>query len=106
MKNKFLFRLLDVIEKNGDVRRLIHEGIDFKTIGDLTQFSLQHGYVVFIDKKIVITQKGIDEIKTGEKEYKRTNKAEWILPDWKSKITKIDKNDIFLPRKDDLEFIN
>lgn len=104
MKDKFLYRLLEIVNKNSDVRQLIREGIDYKMIGDLTTKALEEKYLIYQNDLIRITEKGIDKINTDAKKFKRINKEEWITPDKKSQIKKIDKNDIFLPNKDELSF--
>lgn len=104
MKDKQLYYLLDVVNKNGDAKRLVIEGIDFKAIGELTSIALEEGYLVFEANKIILTQKGLLKLETDAKKFKRTDKNEWILPALKSKVAKIDKNDIFLPSQDELTF--
>lgn len=104
MKEKFLFYLLDIIQKNGDVRRLQIEGVNFEAVGQLTALALEKGYISFESNNIVLTQKGIEKIRSDEKEYRRVNKDAWILPATKSKVAKIDKNEIFLPSQDELSF--
>ena len=104
MKDKHLYRLLEIVNRKGDVRSLIAEGITFKEIGDLTALALKQEYFQFSNEAINITEKGLQKLKIDSENFKRTNKEEWILPDLKSKIKKIDKNDIFLPHQNDLSF--
>lgn len=104
MKDKSLYRLLEVVRNNSDVRQLIIEGLNYKTIGDLTTAALEGEYLLYENGQIKITEKGLDKINQDAKKFKRINKDEWIKPDFKNQIRKIDKNDIFLPNKDELSF--
>ena len=96
--------MLDIVQKNGDVRKVINEGADFEMIGNLTTYALAEGFLEFENNRLIVTQKGITKIELEKKEYKKTNKEEWIKPDLKNKVSKIDKNDIFLPSQDELTF--
>ena len=104
MKNKFLYILLEIIDQNGDIRRLVNEGLDYKSIGDLTNEALKDNYLILKDKKLILTEKGLQKKENDSSNFKRVNKSEWILPSLKNQIKKISKNDIFLPEEDELFF--
>ncbi len=99
-----LYDLLNVIFRNSSVRSLVRQGVSYKEIAELTNAALTSGLLIYSNDKIILSEEGLHQIKVLEKHYKRTNKDEWILPDLKSRVAKIDKNDIFLPRQDELTF--
>lgn len=103
MTDRYLYKLLEAVSRKTDIRKLVNEGIDYKQIGDLTTICLTQGYLIFEDKALTITAKGLEKIEIDSKRFKRINKNEWILPDEKSKRKKIDENDIFLPSESELD---
>mgnify|MGYP000190324201 CR=1 FL=1 len=104
MKENNLFILLDVIHRNGSVKRLTRNGIDFNQIAVETNQAIIDGLVTNNEKRIVLTDKGIELLRILETKYKKTNKNEWIEKDLKSQIPRIDKNTIFVPRQNELTF--
>lgn len=104
-QEKLLYLLLDIVERNGDIRQLAIKGnLNFKEVGDLVNLALKEKYLEAENEMISLTLIGKAKMEKDWAEYKRTNKEEWILPDERSRIRKISKNDIFLPRQDELTF--
>lgn len=104
MTDSQLYILLDVIFRNGSVKRLIRQGLNYHDIAVQTNKAIMNGLIYNENNKIVLTHSGIETLKKLELEYKKTNKKEWIEKDFKSQIAKIDKNSIFLPRQSELNF--
>ncbi len=104
MNENNFYLLLDVIFRNGSVKRLTRSGVDFNEIAIQTNQAISEGLVINSKNRIVLTGKGIDVLKKLELKYKKTNKEEWIGRQLKSQIAKIDKNSIFLPRQSELTF--
>lgn len=105
MKNIIKYLLLDVINKNASVNRLIYEGLSYTEIIDLTNDLTREGLIQADESQLKLTVTGLEMLYCLEKEYKRTNKEQWIEKDLKNKIPQIDKKTIFLPRQDELTFI-
>lgn len=105
MSNNHLYFLLETIVQNGDARRLTLLGLTYKTIGELTHYSLLEGFTqIDENKRLRLTEKGYERYEADMKTFKRTNKDLWIQPHMKSKISKIGRNDIFLPDQKELTF--
>ncbi len=104
MEDQNLYILLDIISKNGSMRRLARQGINYNEIAYQTQASIKRGLILYKDEKITLTEIGIEYHKRLEKLYKRTKKEEWIEKDKKSRIDKRDKDFIFVPRQNELTF--
>ena len=105
MDEKKLYLLLDVINRNGSVTRLIREGMDFAEIAIQTNHAVSEELVSNSDDRIVLTEKGIETLKVLGDKYERTNKEKWIEKDKKSQVEKIDKNAIFVPSQNELTFL-
>lgn len=106
MNENNLYILLDVIFRNGSVKRLTRNGIDFIEIAVKTNQAIVDGLVVNSENRIILTEKGIQILKELEEKYKKTNKKEWIEKDKKNRLDKNrrEKNFIFVPKQDELTF--
>lgn len=104
MNNNHLYLFLKTISSNSSVKRLTREGISFKTIAEYTNLAIRDSLIINKENRIVLTEIGESRLSQLEPFYKKTNKEDWILPDTKNKIRQIDKNNIFLPWQDELDF--
>ncbi len=101
-KNKVL--LLHIIESKGNVKQLIREGFNYKSISELLEVIVVEGLVVYDNKKIILTVEGKEYLKNGKEEIKKMNKDLWIDTENKSKIAVLGKKFIFLPNQNELHF--
>lgn len=106
MEKKEIYLLLNAIKKNTDIKRLIREGLSYSDIAKLTKDAITNELVHYQNDKIQLSEKGIDLYEQLKGSYKRTNKKEWIEKDFKSQIPCIDKNSIFVPKQNELTFID
>lgn len=104
MKERLIYKLLSIVDKGGDVRQLLKEGISFKDIGDLINEALRFELLLFVEDEIKLSSSGKIKLTKEWVNYKSTNKEDWILPDNKNKVSKIGKNDIYLPHERELHF--
>lgn len=104
MKDNKLTLLLHIIKSNGNINKLVREGVSFKEITKLTNNAIEKGYLTYENERIFVTEKGNDFLNQTTEEIKKTNKNEWIEKDFKSQVKRIDKNFIFLPRQTELTF--
>lgn len=104
MTNENLYILLDIVFRNGSVKRLARAGIDYNEIAIQTGIAIKDELITYSEEKIILTDKGVELYKQLETTYKRTKKEEWIEKDKKNQIAKIDKNTIFVPRQNELTF--
>jgi hypothetical protein len=104
MEQKELYLLLNVIRQNGDIKRLVREGISYKQIAELTNEAIIQKLVTYKEDKIELSDLGNAQFEQIKNFYKRTNKNEWIEIDKKNEIVKWDKNKIFIPRQNELTF--
>jgi hypothetical protein len=99
-----LYILLSVIKNNGDIRRLKREGMEYIEIAELTNQIISGKLAVYTEETIILTAEGESKLIELEKTIKRTKKINWIEKEMKSKISQLDKNFIFLPNQNELEF--
>ena len=104
MNEKLMYMLLSIVKKDGDVRQLLKEGIDFKEIGQLINKGLELELLVFLNEEIKLTSVGKKKLSKEWVDFKSTNKKDWILPDNKNKISKIGKSELYLPDERELTF--
>ena len=97
---------------NNDLKELIE--LEFlQADSSMLQFSNSNKAILYTDdvdeliKKLAHFYFPLDKISVYEKlysSYQKKNKEDWIKPDLKNKIVKIDKDFIFLPNKNELSF--
>jgi hypothetical protein len=104
MKEKEIFLLLNAIEKNTDIKRLIREGLSYTKIAKLTREAISAEYIKYENEKISLSKKGSEFYLQIKDSYKITTKEEWIEKDFKNQIARLDKNTIFVPRQNELTF--
>ena len=104
MKDNKLTLLLHIIKSNGNINKLVREGVSFKEITNLTNNAIENAYLTYENEKVFVTEKGNDFLTQTTESIKKTNKNELIEKDLKSQVKRIDKNFIFLPRQNELTF--
>jgi len=104
MKKLTKVLLLKIIKGKGDISLLAKEGYEYSQILEFIKDLIKDGYFVKHGKELLITNKGLEEINALNKELDRKNIEKWIEPEQRSKISQIDKNDIFLPNQNELFF--
>lgn len=104
MNDNNLYSLLAIIKQNGDVRRLIRKGLDYKMIAELTNTAILAGYISYENETVSLSIDGETKFLELDKHLKITDKNKWIEPKNESKISSIEKDFIFLPKQDELHF--
>jgi REP element-mobilizing transposase RayT len=104
MTDKHIYTLLSVIKKNSSVSILTREGVTFQRIAELTNEMIKDGLLILVDKRVSLSESGNKKFQELEKQFKKTNKDEWIEKDFKNVIRKLDKNTIFVPNQNELTF--
>ncbi|MDW3190938.1 MAG: hypothetical protein R8G66_01150 [Cytophagales bacterium] len=96
---------MDVVAKNGSVKRLTREGIDFSDVAQLTDIAIAQKLLEIDNRNLIVTQKGIEVLADLELEFKNHRKEDWIQEEKDSKVGKLDKNVIFVPNQNELTFL-
>ena len=104
LENKKILLLLELINGNGSVQRLIHDGLDYTEIGNLIEYSLSEFWVDNSKEKLTLTTQGLEKFQELKIQLKRIDKNSWIEPQKSDKILIIKKNDVFLPNQNELHF--
>lgn len=106
MEKENLYILLDVIFRNGSIKRLARKGVDYNEIANQTQLAIKNELVSYDEERVTLTPKGLELLKELELAYKKTTKSEWIEKDEKNRLDKNrrEKNFIFVPRQSELNF--
>lgn len=102
-KNKVL--LLNVIHENGNVNLLRHYNISFREIAELVNENVDLGFLINSDGIITLSDRGKEFLNSNIHLIKEQDKSKWIDLDIKNKISKIDKNDVFLPSRNGFSFL-
>ena len=101
---KIDLQLLDIVDKDGNIRKLKQVGLSYREIGDLIEKNIAVGYLNGDSDLISLTEKGKDFLEENRHSLKEVDKSKWIEPDYKNKIEKIDPDDVFLPSRKSFSF--
>jgi len=104
MNDKDLIILLHIINSNGNINRLIREGLTYKNITNLTSFAIETGYLSYENERVLLTKEGLQFLENERGRITKRNKNEWIQKDIKSQTPLLDKSVLFLPNQNELTF--
>lgn len=104
MNKKNLYLLLTIVKNNGSIKRLTREGLTFKMIAEISNSAIKEGYLIYENNLTTLSSTGNQFIEDFGPEFKLTNKDEWIQKDFSSKIKRLEKDFIFLPNQNELNF--
>lgn len=96
--------LLNIVKNKGNIQRLRRQNLSFRQVVDLTEQAVEAGFVAYVDSKISLTDIGQAFLESNITLMKKTNKEEWIEPDYKNKVKPFAKNEVFLPDRNELSF--
>ena len=96
--------ILNMIEDSGNIKRLLREELSYREISEITNKLVQDELLTYVEKKIILTQKGKEILTENKHLIKETNKRNWIQPENRSRIKKHERNFIYLPNNTELDF--
>ncbi|WP_315112542.1 hypothetical protein [Clostridium intestinale] len=95
MENEGLVLLLEIIKNSESIQRMIEYGLEYYQISEYISFVLEQKYVIMKTDRLVITEKGLEQIKL----LNSSNRKQWIRPLYEKRIKRLDKYDIYIPLK-------
>lgn len=105
MNEKHEYLILLKIKNNTDINELIHAGLNYVQISELIKNIILSNFVTETSDELTLSDKGIQRFNELDKVYKKTDKNNWIQNDTKNLLKPINKNDIFVPSKNELTFL-
>lgn len=106
-KNELDFYLLKILNHDGNIEPLIELGYDYLEVIQLVNDIMTQGYAsTNNDGVIKVTNEGKAKIKSLEKVLNKENQSKWIEPEYKSKITPLKRNEIYVPFLEELSKFN
>jgi hypothetical protein len=94
--------LLKIIHYNGNIEPLNEMGYEFSQIVDFIEREISLKNAAYENGKLKLTEKGLSVLESRNNKRKKDGSSKWIEPEIQSKISPLDKNDIFLPNQNDL----
>jgi hypothetical protein len=98
-KPVYILKILHIIYYQLSVDSLLDLGLEYSQIIKLLSYVIQERYVSDSEEGLILTSDGLEIIKKLNKELYTSNPQAWILPLDENRIPKIDKFDIYLPKK-------
>lgn len=94
--------LLKIIHFNGNVEPLNEMGYEFSQIVNFIENEISLNNAAYEKGKLKLTEDGLNVLESLNNKKKMYGSSKWIEPEIQSKISPLDKNDIFLPNQNDL----
>ncbi len=104
MDQEIKLLLYKILNGNGDIAELTEYGYEYSQIFSIIKQLIADSILEKNGNDINLTQKGRTEIEELNKKLGRKGTNKWIEPENKSKISKIEKDFVFLPNQSELHF--
>lgn len=98
-KPTYIVRILHIIRYQLSIDSLLEFGLDYSQIADLLAYVIQQQLVDDTEEGLKLSTAGIELLGKLNNEIYPSNPQDWILPSEEERISKIDKFEIYLPRK-------
>ena len=95
----YILKMLHIIHHHLGVDGLLDYGLEYFQIAKLISELLQKGFIVDSEDGLMLTEMGLHQLEKLNNQIYPTNSKSWLLPCEEYRIEKINKFDIYLPRK-------
>ncbi len=104
MEDSIKLKLLLILKNRGSITDLIKDGFTYGQIADMISHLVEEGYADEIDDQLQVSEKGMKWLNIEFKTNKLKGSESWIVPEKRSKIPQVDKNEVYLPNRNELHF--
>jgi hypothetical protein len=99
-KDIYLLRILHIIQYRLSIDSLVELGLAYSQIAKLLSEVIQEGLVSGTGEEgLELTEEGLIYLNKLNKELYPSNPRKWLLPSDENRVSKIDKFDVYLPKK-------
>lgn len=99
VKPLYTLKLLHTIQHRLGVESVVDLGLEYYQIARIISDLLENGYITDNQGLLTLTEAGEKKLEELNKQLYPSNHQTWLLPSEENRIPKIDKFDIYLPRK-------
>jgi hypothetical protein len=99
VNDRYLSHLLNIIQHKRTLADLLDFGLDYSQISSLLLEAMEQGYIVNAEHGLELSDPGKAKASSLTAGSSGSGPSMWILPRDQDRITKIGKNDIYLPLK-------
>ncbi len=104
MEETIVIKMLLIIQNNGSITELIKDGFTYGQVANMTTNLVEIGYVEEKEEALVVSEEGKEWLESNFKKNKLIGSERWIVPEEKSKIEKLEINEVYLPSRNELHF--
>jgi len=104
MKDAILFKLLLIVKGNGNITELKKDGHSYVRIAEFVKYLVDEELAEKKDGKLSLSDIGMKRLKELNKKHDRKNFTQWIVPEDRSRVDKLDKSFVYLPNQNELNF--
>jgi len=99
IKPLYILKMLHAVQHHLSVDGFLEIGLEYYQIAKIISELLQNGFIVDADDGLRLTELGVKKLEELNKRLNPANSQNWILPSDENRIPKIDKFDLYLPKK-------
>jgi len=104
MQDDIKLLLLKLVKSNANIQPVIELGYDYAQVISFLNLLVEQNLLQKQNNQVFVTIEGLTEIEKLNIKFNRFNSSKWIEPESESRISKIDKEFVFLPNKNELSF--
>ncbi|WP_430965266.1 hypothetical protein [Spongiimicrobium sp. 2-473A-2-J] len=104
MEDTIKLKMLLIMSNDGSIREFIRNGYTYSQIAMMTNELIQDEYVIEKDGSLTLSKKGEEWLSKEFKENRIKGAESWIVPEDKSRIKKLNENEVYLPNRNELHF--
>lgn len=102
-KQLYILKLLHILKRNLDIDELIGLGLEYYQIAQILAYCIEKDFVKDSESGLELTDVGEEQLEKLNQKVYPSNSKTWILPSEENRIPKIDKFDIYLPKRKSVE---
>jgi hypothetical protein len=95
----YLLSILHIIHHKLSVDGLVELGLEYSQIVNLLSYTMAESFVEDTEEGLKLTNQGLEMLEKLNTEIYPSNPQAWILPSEENRIPKLNKFDIYLPKR-------
>ncbi|KEZ93519.1 hypothetical protein IL45_04720 [Nonlabens ulvanivorans] len=104
MEISTIIKILLLVKNNGNISELLKDGYTYGQIARMTNECMDEGFLEKDVNQIKVSTKGLGYLDEKFAKKNKFGSESWIVPEEKSKIMQLGKNEIYLPNRKELDF--
>ena len=104
MEKTIKLKLQLIMSNNGSIKEFLKDGYSYSQIAMMTNELINEQFITENEDNLTLTTKAKDWLSKEFKENKIKGPETWIVAENKSRIEKLNENEVYLPNRNELHF--